>query len=107
MTITVRAVYEHGTLRPVEPLSLPEGEAVDVTIVTANAARPILRPPTPAEQDYKRRIKAARSLDEIYAVMETAPGLPEGYDLSQALNANRTATAERPPFSEPNDESAP
>ena len=107
MTITVRAVYEHGTLRPVEPLSLPEREAVDVTIVTANAAGPILRPPTPAEQDYRRRIEAARSLDEIYAVMATAPGLPEGYDLSQALNAIRTAIGERPPFSEPNDGSAP
>ena len=58
--------------------TLPEGEAVDVTIVTANAARPVLRPPTPAEQDYKRRIKAARSLDEIYAVMETAQRATEG-----------------------------
>jgi predicted DNA-binding antitoxin AbrB/MazE fold protein len=81
MTITVRAIFENGILRPVEPLSLPEGETVDVTIAMGKPAEPILRPPTPAEQDYARRIKEARSLDEMYAVMETAPGLAEGYDL--------------------------
>jgi predicted DNA-binding antitoxin AbrB/MazE fold protein len=103
LTITVRAVYEHGVLRPVEPLSLPEGEAVDVTIATAEPAGPVLRPPTPTEKDYAHRIKAARSLEEIFAVMATAPGLPEGYDLIQALNANRTATGERPPFAASDD----
>jgi predicted DNA-binding antitoxin AbrB/MazE fold protein len=107
VTITVRAVYEHGVLRPVEPLSLPEGEAVDVTIVTAKPAGPILRTPTPAEEDYAQRIKAARSLDEMYAVMATAPRLPEGYDLPQALNANRSATGERPPFPEPSNGGTP
>ena len=43
MTITVRAIYEHGVLRPVEPLALPEGEAVDVTIATTQAAMSTLR----------------------------------------------------------------
>jgi predicted DNA-binding antitoxin AbrB/MazE fold protein len=105
MTITVRAVYEHGVLRPVEPLSLSDGEAVEVTIATAEPAGPIERPPTPEEKYYARRLKAAQSLDEIYAVMATAPKLPEGYDLSKALNANRAATGERPPFPKPNDES--
>ena len=107
MTITVRAVYEHGVLRPVEPLSLPEGEAVDVTIATARSTGPTLRPPTPEEQDYERRIKAVQSLDELYAVMATAPGPPEGYDLSVALNANRAATGERPPFPESNSGPSP
>ena len=65
-------------------------------------AGPALRAPTPAEDDYARRIKAAQSLDEIYAVMATAPPLPEGYDLCQALNANRKATGERLPFPELN-----
>ena len=82
MTITVRAIYENGVLRPVEPLSLPEGEAVDLTIATTQPAAPLLRAPTPDEEDYSRRIKAAKSLDELYAVMATAPKLPEGYDLS-------------------------
>jgi predicted DNA-binding antitoxin AbrB/MazE fold protein len=100
MTITVRAVYEHGILRPVEPLALSEGEAVEVTIAFADKAEPIHRPPTPEEQDYAQRMKAAKTLEEIYAVMATAPGLPDGYDLCRALNANRTATGERPPFPE-------
>jgi predicted DNA-binding antitoxin AbrB/MazE fold protein len=102
MTVTVRAVYEHGILRPVEPLALFEGEAVEVTIAYADKAEPMLRSPTPLEQDYARRIKAAQTLEEIYAVMATAPGLPEGYDLCRGLSANRTAIGERPPFSESN-----
>jgi predicted DNA-binding antitoxin AbrB/MazE fold protein len=102
MTVTVRAVYEHGLLRPVEPLALSEGEAVEVTIAYADKAEPMLRSPTPLEQDYARRIKAAQTLEGIYAVMATAPGLPEGYDLCRGLSANRTAIGERPPFSESN-----
>jgi predicted DNA-binding antitoxin AbrB/MazE fold protein len=42
MTITFRAVYENGVLRPVEPLVLPEGEAVDVTIATTQQPAPLL-----------------------------------------------------------------
>ena len=103
MTITVRAIYENGVLRPVEPLTLPEGEAVDVIIATTQQAAPILRVPTPDEEDYTRRIKAAQSLDEMYAVMATAPRLPEGYDLCRALSANRKATGERLPFPGPDD----
>ena len=97
MTITIRAVYENGVLRPVEPLALPEGETVDVTIATTDPARPVLRTPTRAEADYARRTRAAHSLDELYAVMATAPGLPEGYDLDRALlrqpNRNWRTTA--------------
>jgi predicted DNA-binding antitoxin AbrB/MazE fold protein len=107
MTITVRAIYENGVLRPVEPLSLPEGEAVDLMIATTQQTAPFLRAPTPDEEDYTRRIKAAKSLDEMYAVMATAPRLPEGYDLCRALNANRKATGERLPFPEPDDGSTP
>jgi len=101
MKTTVRAVYENGVLRPVERLSLAEGETVDVTIAKKETVGPIRRAPSPADQDYARRIEAAQSLDEVYAVMATAPGLPEGYDLCEALNANRKATGERPPFKTP------
>src|SRR6266404_4386595 len=103
MTMTIRAVYAGGVLRPTRPLALREGEAVDVTIVQIKPLGSALRPPTPAEQEYARRIKAAQSLEEMYAVMATAPPLPEGYDLSQALNANRKATGERLSFPEPDD----
>ncbi len=89
MTMTIQAIFEGGVLRPVVPLTLPEGETVALTIVRTG---PSLRGPNPVEEEYTRRVKAARSLDELYAVMATAPPLPEGYDLCEALNANRRAT---------------
>jgi predicted DNA-binding antitoxin AbrB/MazE fold protein len=100
MTMTVQAVYTGGVLRPVQPLALAEGETVEVTISPAKSAGPQLRPPTPEEEDYARRVKAARSLEEMLAALTTAPPLPDGYDLCEALNANRRATGERPLFPE-------
>lgn len=38
MATTVEAVYEGGVLRPVEPLSLPEGARVEVIIIVREAA---------------------------------------------------------------------
>ncbi len=101
MTITIQAVYENGVLRPVEPLGLAEGEMVDVTITRPPTNSPAPQAASRAEDDYGRRIRAARSLEEMYAIMATAPPLPEGYDLGQALNANRKNTGERPLFGEP------
>ncbi len=107
MSITIRAVYKGGVLCPVKPVCLAEGETVDITI-----ARPM--PPTPtgqtdvsAEDSSVQRLRAARSLDELYAIMATAPSLPDGYDLSEALNANRKATGERPLFADPAQEDRP
>ncbi|HVC96918.1 MAG TPA: antitoxin family protein [Pirellulales bacterium] len=107
MTLMIRALYEGGVLRPIGPLALAEGETVDLTIATTNPGKPSLRPPTPAEQDYAARIKRAQSLDEMYAVMATAPPFPEGYDLCHALNANRKATGERIIFAECDEGSTP
>jgi len=107
MTITIRAVYEGGVLRPIDPLRLADGETVEVTIARPAPPAPPLQAPTPAEDAYARRIKAARSLEEMYAIMATASPLPEGYDLSQALNANRKKTGERPLFGEPTEGDTP
>jgi predicted DNA-binding antitoxin AbrB/MazE fold protein len=103
--MTIRAVYAGGVLRPTKPLALVEGETVDVTIAQIKPPGSAMRPPTAAEQEYTRRIKAAQSLQEMYAIMATAPALPEGYDLCHALNANRKATGERLPFPESENES--
>jgi predicted DNA-binding antitoxin AbrB/MazE fold protein len=103
---TVLAVYEGGVLRPFEPLTLPEGQTVQLTVYP----RPPLfaiRPPTPEEADYARRLEAAKTLEEIFTVMATAPPFPDGYDLGNALNANRKATAERLPFPELNNRANP
>ncbi len=103
MTITVRATYEGGVLRPARPLALAEGETVELTIAPTELSGKARRSPTPEEEDYARRIMAAPSLDEMLAVLTTAPPLPDGYDLCQALNANRQASGERLLFSEPAD----
>jgi len=107
MTIMVRAVYENGVLRPVEPLALPEGVTVALTITAAGPFHTVMRPPSLEEESYARRLRAARSLDEMFAVMANAPRLPEGYDLGAALNANRKAVGERLVFPEREDESLP
>ena len=55
-----------------------------------------LRPPTSQEVEYSAKVKSASSLEELFAIMETAPPLPDDYDLCAALNANRKETGERP-----------
>jgi predicted DNA-binding antitoxin AbrB/MazE fold protein len=97
MSMTVRAVYAGGVLRPVQPLPLAEGETVELTVTPTGQA---LRPPTPEEEAYARHVREARSLDELLAIVPTAPPLPDGYDLSRALNDNRKAGGERPLFPE-------
>ena len=92
--ISVTAVYENGVLRPREPLKLQEGQTVQLAVYPQQPLMP-LRPPTPEEEDFARRIKAAKTLEEMFAVMDTAPPGPEGYDLCKALNDNRKATGQR------------
>ena len=102
MMLTIRAVYEGGVLRPLEPLTLPEGETVEVTIAKANPGGSPQRAPTPEEEDYARRIKAAKSLDEMFAVMETAPPSPDDtYDIVKMINESRRRTGFRMPDPDP------
>lgn len=94
---TVLAVYEGGVLRPVEPLALPEGQAVQVTVYPQPPLLP-LRPATSEEEDYTRRLKAATTLEEMFAVMATAPPTPDDdYDIVQLINESRRLTGFRPP----------
>ena len=95
---TIHAVYQGGVLRPMQPLTLAEGEVVEVTVVPARIRPMQLPPPTPEEEEYIQRLKAAKTIDELFAVASTAPPSPEGYDLCAALQANRAATGERLPY---------
>lgn len=104
MTITVRAVYQEGLLRPLEPLPLAEGETVEVTLGMTESVSPAARPRTPEEEVYDRRLKAAKTLDEVLSVIATAPPLPADYDLCAALDANREITGERPLYPRTKDE---
>ena len=83
MTLTLRAVYEGGVLRPVQPLALDEGESVDVTVSRT--------PPTgPQPKDeVTRRLEAATSIAEWVEATKLLPADDGGYDIVKALNENR------------------
>ncbi len=90
MTLKTIAVYTEGTLLPASPLPLAEGETVEVTIAPAKTI-------VESDDEIARRIRAAKSLEEAFAIMESAPDLDDDYDLCEALNANRHPS-ERPLF---------
>jgi predicted DNA-binding antitoxin AbrB/MazE fold protein len=90
MTLKTIAVYSEGTLRPTTPLPLTEGQTVEVTVSLAKHH-------VDADEEIARRIRAAKSLEEAFAIMEAAPDWDDDYDLCAALNANRHPT-ERPLF---------
>src|SRR5579871_4996187 len=93
MVRTIRAVYENGILRPTEKLPLSEGETVEVIITQRNAPGPWLTEPTRPEEDYARRIRDAKSLQEMLAVMNSAPFSPgDDFDLVNEINESRRLT---------------
>ena len=40
MTKEIEAIYEHGIIRPIEPLELPEGTRLDVIVITRDKPLP-------------------------------------------------------------------
>jgi hypothetical protein len=85
-------------------LNLPEGQKVQVAVYPSNDL-PSLRPPTPAEEDYARRLKSAKTIEEMHAIMETAPPSAEGeFDILQMINESRRLTGFRMPDPEQTDE---
>ena len=90
MPNSVLAVYENGVLRPTQPLDLAEGETVEVTVSRPKPAEPI------SDEEYARRVKAARSIQEWVEVTKLLPPDDGGYDIVRALNENRKLSGERP-----------
>ena len=83
MTTSFTATYENGVLRPNVPLSLAEGETVQVSLNDRQT------PSVPLSDDeIDRRIDSAKTLKELFAAMNDAPDDPE-YDLLAALDENR------------------
>jgi predicted DNA-binding antitoxin AbrB/MazE fold protein len=105
MATIIRAVHEGGVLRPTQPLALPEGERVDVIITQMKSPGLPLREPTLAEEDYARRIRAAKSLEEMFTVMATAPATSEDeFDIVKEINQSRQLTGFRVPDPDPTEE---
>jgi predicted DNA-binding antitoxin AbrB/MazE fold protein len=65
MTMSIEAVYEHGVLRPVRPLDLPEGKRVGLTLVTL------------AEVEARRVARAERNAREIEIINQNIDALNE------------------------------
>ncbi|MCG3162932.1 MAG: hypothetical protein JMDDDDMK_04301 [Acidobacteria bacterium] len=65
MTMHIEAVYEHGVLRPVAPLDLPEGERVELAIVASSEAE--ARRLSKAERDAREIEIINRNIDELSA----------------------------------------
>lgn len=92
--ITVEAVYENGVLRPDAPLDLAEGENVRIDVYShTENAQP--KSSVETESDVIRRMNGAKTIQELFAIYESHPALDGGYDLCEALNANRKETGER------------
>jgi predicted DNA-binding antitoxin AbrB/MazE fold protein len=89
MTISVRAVYERGILRPVQPLPFDEGETVDLTI-----CKPEPTSLPPCEDQVANRLQAATIADWVEAT-KLLPADDGGYDIVKALNENRIWSGER------------
>ncbi len=85
MTMTTLAIYENGVLRPARALPFAEGETVQLTVT---------RPAT--SQEAQRRMREAKTLEELFDAFQSAPEADDNYDLLQALDENRKG--ERPLF---------
>ena len=86
---TIKATYENGVLRPTEPLSLQNGEKVEMSI---------FRQPSPdlSESEVGDRIRNAQSVQEWVEATRLLPPDDHGYDIIKALDANRRWAGERP-----------
>ncbi len=94
--ITTIAVYENGILKPSAPLKLAEGQTVQLRIDTWLPLPP-LSPPTPEEEAFAQRMKASMNLEELLAVLDTAPPPRDDFDIVQAINETRRQTGFRMP----------
>jgi len=90
MTRRITAIYENGRLRPTEPLPLAEGQKVAISIESPSAM-----PSSPPEDEIGRQIDSAKSLSELFDVLNNAPSEDDQYDLIEALNENRRRSGER------------
>lgn len=93
--ISVLAVYENGVLRPNVPLALAEGETVSVTITPRPSALPF--------EEWERRIRAAKSIQEWVALANACPSPDPDFDVVKAINDSRRLTGFRVPDPESNE----
>ena len=84
MGMTVRAVYQGGVFRPVHPVTLDEGQTVDLTVAGADQDAA-----APSDEETTRRLQSAKTIAEWIDATESLPSDDGGYDVVRALNQNR------------------
>jgi predicted DNA-binding antitoxin AbrB/MazE fold protein len=89
MTARITAVYQGGVLKPSEPLSLSDGDIVELTIKPTQGSSNVER-----EESVAKIRQAATVMEWIAAANAAPPDVPEGYDLCEALNENRRQQGE-------------
>lgn len=92
MTLNTTAVYENGRLRTTTPLPLEEGETVQLVVTRAK--------PQLTDDEVLALMKRAKSPEELFALADAHIAAPEGYDLCDALDANRRRDGALPLFDE-------
>ncbi len=89
MTFNTTAIYENGLLRLPRPLDVPEGTAVNVQVV-----HPQPKPSHP-ESEIERRIMAAKSMEEAYAIASEFPDNDPEYNVIKEMNETRRQAGSR------------
>jgi predicted DNA-binding antitoxin AbrB/MazE fold protein len=69
---TIEAVYEHGVLRPLEPLSLPEGAHVRVSVAGKAGSDEVPKEVSRPQKTPAQILAEIAALSEHHGVMETA-----------------------------------
>ena len=92
MTLNTIAVYENGLLRTRDPLPLREGETVQLVVTRGT--------PRPTDAEILAMMKQAKSPQELFALADAYITAPSGYDLCDALDANRRRDGVAPLFPE-------
>lgn len=88
--MTIRAIYRGGVFRPIEPLTLPEGQPADVTLTPTSSVL------SPIEEEVIKRLQASESFADWLAATELLPPPDddEDYDIEEALKQNRIWSGE-------------
>ena len=82
-TEPILAVYEHGVLRPLQPLSLPEHTRVHIRIV----------PPLVDDQGLKQQVRQALVSARVIQPRVASPPLPKVTETDLIAAADALATA--------------
>ena len=96
--MTERAIYEDGVFRPIDPVTIDDGESVQLNCVRSIVLKelPIARIETEFSTEQRtalQKITAANTWEEkLHAAHDAArfdPPLPDGFDIELVIERNR------------------